>query len=657
MQPPSDVPWLVLFAVGAALHFFLAAVVIQKRSSATADRLVLAALLAVGLWHGSRAGSLLHRTLTEQESENSVLLGLGVAVLVAALALVVHAGVAWAGLTNWLAAPVYALTPAAWWLERSGHHEIYRLWVVLTLVWTVALCIRASRGGAEIHERRFFNLFAAALSLILLAAAAFGPDSSSVVLASLLPTAVFARYVYRYNLFGLIIGQRIVFALKLGIVFAVYLLAIRAVAMYVRETYGFDEKIVEVVLIIAATLIWLPLYGWMTRFFSKRTKLYADFSKRLIEEAARILDLRKRLQYIAEEVGRTFDLRRVVLATVGEPPMRGEYGMETAGGCGEQLGVVKDLVQSLGADVYHKDRTASAEMRRFLTDCGFNYLFPLRYEGGLLGILLLDTSPRLYLDENEAILLGMSRQISHSIETCRLIEEKIGLERALARQEHLASLGKVAATIAHEIKNPLSSVRTLAQLMREDSEVREKYDRDLGYMIGETDRLNRSVLQLLDFSRPVPEQTRDVDLSELLETMGQMLERQYSGGQLRVATKIEPKLWLRGSSPEIIKQVVLNLALNAVQAMGENGEIRLEAEGVPGGKVVLAVTDQGPGIPEAIHEKIFEAFFTTKQRGTGLGLAIVRKNVRHLGGEIIVESPVAEGRGTRMVVTLPAGIK
>jgi signal transduction histidine kinase len=91
--------------------------------------------------------------------------------------------------------------------------------------------------------------------------------------------------------------------------------------------------------------------------------------------------------------------------------------------------------------------------------------------------------------------------------------------------------------------------------------------------------------------------------------------------------------------------------------MGENGEIRLEAEGVPGGKVVLAVTDQGPGIPEAIHEKIFEAFFTTKQRGTGLGLAIVRKNVRHLGGEIIVESPVAEGRGTRMVVTLPAGIK
>jgi signal transduction histidine kinase len=655
MLPPSDALWLVVFTIGAALHFFLAAVVVQKRSGATVDRLVLAALISIGLWHGCRAGSFLHRSITEQETEHSMLLALGVALLLVALALVVHAAIAWAGLNNWLAVPVYAIAPAMWWLEQSGHHEIYQFWVVLTLVWTASLCVRASLGGIEVHEQRFFRLFSATLVLIPLAAGIRGTDSASVVIASLLPTAVFARYVYRYNLFGLIIGQRIVFALKLGLVFAVYLLAIRAVAMYVRDTYGFDERLVEVVLIIAATLIWLPLYGWMTRFFSKRTKLYADFSKRLIEEAARILDLRKRLQFIAEEVGRTFALRRVMLATVGEPPMRGEYGMETGDGCGEQFGTMKDLAERLRADVYHKDRSASPEMRRFLTGCGFNYLFPLRYEGGLSGVLLLDTSPRLYLDENEAILLGMSRQISHSIETCRLIEEKIGLERALARQEHLASLGKVAATIAHEIKNPLSSVRTLAQLMREDGEVREKYDRDLGYMIGETDRLNRSVLQLLDFSRPVPEQTRDVDLSELLETMGQMLERQYSGGQVRVSTRIRPGLWLRGSSPEIVKQVVLNLALNAVQAMGENGQIRLEAETAEGGKIVISVTDQGPGIPGEIREKIFEAFFTTKQRGTGLGLAIVRKNVRHLGGEIQVESPVVEGRGTRMVVTLPAG--
>lgn len=654
MLPPSDALALVLFAIGAALHFFLAAIVLGKRSAATSDRVVFAGLVAFGLWHGCRAGSLLHRALAEQELESPALIGLGVAALLLALALLVHAALSWARLSVWLSVPVYLIALPIWWTERSGRHEIYQFWVLLTIVWAAALCVRSALLAGQAHMKSFFSVFAAALVLIPLVTVTSGAGSALVVTASLLPTAVFARYIYRYNLLGLVIGRRIVFALKLGIIFAVYLLAIRAVALYVRETSGFDERLVEVVLIIAATLIWLPLYGWITRFFSKRTKLYADFSKRLIEEAARILDLRKRLQFIAEEVGRTFELRRVVVATFGEPLLRGEYGMDAVGRCSEQLDAITALVQNLQADMYHKDRTVSAELRGFLADCGFNYLLPLRYENSLSGVLLLDSSPRLYLDEDEEILLGMSRQISHSIETCRLIEEKIGLERELARQERLASLGKAAATIAHEIKNPLSSVRTLAQLMREDDEVRERYDRDLGYIIGETDRLNRSVLQLLDFTRPVPEQTGDVDLSDLLKTMGEMLERQYSGGQLQVSMKIVPGLWLRGSSPEIIKPVVLNLALNAVQAMGEKGEIRLEADKTTDGKIVISVIDQGPGVPDEIREKIFEEFFTTKQRGTGLGLAIVRKNVRHLGGDIAVESPTAEGKGTRMIVTLPA---
>ena len=119
-------------------------------------------------------------------------------------------------------------------------------------------------------------------------------------------------------------------------------------------------------------------------------------------------------------------------------------------------------------------------------------------------MLLLDTSPRIFLDEDEPILLGLASQISQSIETCRLIEEKIGLERSLAQQANLASLGKAAATIAHEVKNPLSSMKTLAQLMREDPEVEQRYAQDLNYMIGEIDRLNSSVVQLLSFARTSP---------------------------------------------------------------------------------------------------------------------------------------------------------
>jgi signal transduction histidine kinase len=112
-------------------------------------------------------------------------------------------------------------------------------------------------------------------------------------------------------------------------------------------------------------------------------------------------------------------------------------------------------------------------------------------------------------------------------------------------------------------------------------------------------------------------------------------------------------LKLKRGNPEVVRQILLNLVINAVQASGPDGTICLVAGARPPGKISISVSDGGPGIPDQIRDKVFEPFFTTKQRGTGLGLAIVRKNVLHLGGEIQVESPILDGRGTRFEVTLP----
>jgi len=103
----------------------------------------------------------------------------------------------------------------------------------------------------------------------------------------------------------------------------------------------------------------------------------------------------------------------------------------------------------------------------------------------------------------------------------------------------------------------------------------------------------------------------------------------------------------------MIKQVVLNLVLNAVQASRAGGTVTLEAGLGAEGRVRFAVSDQGPGIPAELREKIFEPFYTTKQKGTGLGLSIVRKNVRQMGGELRVESPLENGQGTRFEVSIP----
>ena len=648
---------LIGFATGAALYVFLAVLVGRRRGKGAPERVTLALLAAAGVWHSAGALTLFHRATTG--AEQGLFLAFWQQAALAGLALMPpllwHLGVRWARLPDWTATLGYAAAPAGWWLLRQGYGEAYGALLGLALAATAAILARAGRQAEAGYQRRFLRGLALSLVVVGIAGAAGGADSALLVWAAVAPAAWLAWFIYRYNVLELLISRRLVFALTLGLFFSLYLLLVRRVSDYVEDTFQVFGALIYLMLILAAAGIWLPLYGWINRFLSKRTQLYADFSKRLIEEAARILAVPQRIQYLAEQVGRTLELRRVALMTVDEPPVYGRWGAEGARpNTAEDLRPLLALARRHGVEFVHRSGEGPAEIRELLARLSFSYLFALMYEGRLTGLMLLDTSPRLFLDENEAILLGLSRQISESIETCRVIEEKIVLERTLVEQEHLASLGKVAATIAHEVKNPLSSIRTLVQLMGEDPQVQGRYARDLSYMLGEVDRLNRSVQQLLSFSRPFPESEMEADVSELVRSTAEVLARQCAADQIRVEHYVEPRLHLKHAAPEAVQQIVLNLALNAVQASGPGGRVCLEGRAGPEGQVEIAVTDEGPGISAELRERIFEPFFTTKQKGTGLGLAIVRKNVRHLRGEIQVESPVANGRGTRVKVTVPA---
>jgi len=286
---------------------------------------------------------------------------------------------------------------------------------------------------------------------------------------------------------------------------------------------------------------------------------------------------------------------------------------------------------------------------------GFHYAFPLRYENRLTGVLLVDVAPRLFLDEREPVMVGLCREISHSLEACRQIVGKIELEKALLQQEHLASLGRVAATIAHEVKNPLSSIRTLAQLMREDPEMDQRYHRDFGYIVSETDRLNRCVMQLLSFARPAPEKKDLVPVASLLESTLSVQAREWEQNSVSIECRIDGRLRDRTADLQTLQHVVLNLVLNAAQACGQGGTVSVEAGTNAAGDVVLVVRDNGPGIPPAIRQQIYDPFFTTRQKGTGLGLSIVKKNVAALGGRLELRTPVENGRGTEFQVVFPAG--
>ncbi|MGH9662752.1 MAG: two-component system sensor histidine kinase NtrB, partial [Bryobacteraceae bacterium] len=533
---------LAAFALGAGLHFFLAGVVLRKRRGRVENAL-LAALLAVGLWHASGALALFYR--------------LGIGETGAALRV----------------------------LDAGG--RIFASAGIVLLLGTASLW----RGGQIVT-----GLLAAAVGAALVA----GQAAVFVALA-LGPPVWLAWRIYRYNLLGLSISRRVVFVIQLSLVSVVYLFAVKIVADYADRNFEVFGALIEVALVLGAAVLWLPLYGWMTRRQARRTELLLDFGKRAIDQAAGILDLRERLDFLAAEVARTFGLKRVELKIAGSEDE------------------IERWARDRRPDVVHAERTEVPEVRAALAATGFTYLFPLRHEDELRGLMLVDASPRVFLDDDEAILAGLARQISHSIETCRLLEEKIGLERALLEQEHLASLGMVSATIAHEIKNPLSSIKTLAQLMSEDDAVRERYARDLHFIVAETDRLNSCVQQLLTFSRPAADGSPPVEFGELVESIGRVMEREAASQQVKLEQSVDPALRGRRVERQATHQIVLNLVQNAIQASGGGAVVRLEAGERPGGRVFIAVTDAGPGIPAELRDRIFEPFFTRKQKGTGLG--------------------------------------
>jgi signal transduction histidine kinase len=644
------------FALGAVLYAFLLLLLIRKRPRLTLDWALLGAVGVAWLWYAAGAvASFYQAGVGEQPSGH--LAGLlqsisriGLALIPAAL---LHVALALRPRRS--AALAYLLAPLAWWTLAAGLQRTFVVLFAASLASSIVeLLSRARATTGEATERRFRTAMAVALG-VTVAGAAGGPESAWIVLGGLAPAFCLLYFISRFNVLGLVISRRIFFAWLLGGLSAIYLLVVRRASDWAQQKFEVFGPAIEVMLILAAVGVWVPLYAWMNRVLAKRTQVYADFGKHLIQEVAAIFDFEERLEYIPRQLGRTFKLRRVLLATTEDPEPR--IAMFRSAGSSPPVGAVPFAAI---ADAVRKRRIAAVAGPRsepdLLSGTGFNYLFPLWYEDRLVGLLLVDTSPRLYLDDDEAILWGLSRQISHAIESCRLIERKISLETALARSEHLASLGQMAAMIAHEVKNPLSSIKTLAQLMQEDAALSDAYRRDLSYIVGEINRLNSCVDQLLTFARPIPEGASEIALPELLEDISRVLSREYADRHIRIEHRAPRDLTLKNVDPQSLHQIVLNLALNAAQASYPEGVVEMRAERGAGGKVTITVADHGSGIPREMRAKVFEPFFTTKQKGSGLGLAIVARNVRHLGGDVRLESPVNGEPGTAITVTLPAEV-
>lgn len=224
------------------------------------------------------------------------------------------------------------------------------------------------------------------------------------------------------------------------------------------------------------------------------------------------------------------------------------------------------------------------------------------------------------------------------------------LEQKLRRHERLAALGKLASGVAHEIRNPLSSIKGFAAILARKAGDDPTAQDVARTMTHEVDRLNRVISELLEFARPAELDPKPVRLRDIIQHSLKLVEKDAHHAGVRLGVEIVPPDLEAVLDADRFAQVLLNLYLNAIQAMDRGGSLTVRAS-MDQGMLRVSVEDSGPGIaPEALGH-IFDPYFTTKPNGVGLGLSIVHKIVEAHGGEIFVDG--ADGDGTRFVIRIP----
>jgi two-component system sensor histidine kinase HydH len=224
--------------------------------------------------------------------------------------------------------------------------------------------------------------------------------------------------------------------------------------------------------------------------------------------------------------------------------------------------------------------------------------------------------------------------------------------------DRLVSLGELSAYVAHEIRNPLTGIRTTVQFVGSKFNPRDPRREDLDDVIKELDRIEQIITGLLMFARPPAPRPQPCDLHAVLEKTIDMVEIQAQDAQVTLQREFAEDLPLVFADPDLAQQVFLNLCLNAIQAMPQGGEL-VVASGVRRYRtrrsmVDVSFRDSGVGIPKELMEKIFDPFFTTRSMGTGLGLSISLQIMREAGGMITAKNNVGGGATMRVSFPMPS---
>jgi signal transduction histidine kinase len=230
--------------------------------------------------------------------------------------------------------------------------------------------------------------------------------------------------------------------------------------------------------------------------------------------------------------------------------------------------------------------------------------------------------------------------------------ERLRLEEKLNQAERLAHLGKMVATVSHEIKSPLGIVRSTAEILEKRiAKIAPGNEHLARIVVDETVRLNNIVVEFLDFARPQKADLKPAGVNQVVRKLLDFLSHELKRQHIELITDLAPDLPKNMLDQDLFYRALLNILMNSIQAMTENGQLQVSTRRSPAGGTELTIRDTGIGMSPEKIEQIFKPFFTDKNKGTGLGLAITKTIIENHEAEIEVQSE--EGKGTTFTVILP----
>jgi two-component system sensor histidine kinase HydH len=259
---------------------------------------------------------------------------------------------------------------------------------------------------------------------------------------------------------------------------------------------------------------------------------------------------------------------------------------------------------------------------------------------------------RVFLDIAASPVRPFGERITGYVFLFRDLTQISELKKQVETNRRLAAIGKLAAGVAHEIRNPLSSIKGFATYFGKRYEENENDKETALIMVKEVERINRSITQLLEFAKPLVVEKKEVNIRQLIDHSLKLVHHDLEQKEIKTEVDINTKKILVHTDGDRMNQVLLNLYINAVTALEKGGMLSVGVKDMAQkGWIEIRVKDTGTGIDEESLDQIFDPYFTSRPAGTGLGLSIVHRIIENLGGSIRVESK--KGEGSCFIIDLP----